>query len=211
MPDQLPDQPADPAYVSLPAGETDDGLPTGALVGGGLGVLGLGGCAALLARKRRRDRTCMTCQPHRPMMMLSEIEDDAHLDAGQRKEEQLGSVNYEVLVCPGCQASRTWTDNKWFSGHQRCPGCQYKTGTSTSRTIVHATYDHGGQVQVTESCKHCSHQASRTRYTAARTRPSTSSSSSSSSGSSFSSSSSSSGSSGFGGGSSSGGGSGSSW
>ncbi|MDB4963057.1 MAG: hypothetical protein JWP01_3056 [Myxococcales bacterium] len=187
--------------------DTGAGPSTGALVGGSLGLLGVGGGgAALMLRRRRKQRTCSTCEPARTMLPLSEIEDDQHLEAGQIAEERVGSVDYEVVVCPGCQLTRTLRHGTWFSGYSRCSGCLFKTMKSTSTTLVHATYDHGGRVQVTESCSNCSHVVSYTRTTAARTRPSTTSSSSR--GSSFSSSS---GGSSFGGGRSSGGGAGSSW
>lgn len=145
------------------------------------------------------------------MLPLSEVEDDAHLDEGQRAEERVGSVDYEVLICAGCQASRTLRHGKWFSGYSKCSSCSYKTLKSTSTTTVHATYDHGGQVRVDESCANCNYRNTYTKYTSALTRPSESSSSSSSSYSSSSSSYSSSSSSGYSGGSSSGGGAGSSW
>jgi len=197
--------PPAPAHYSPPP-EDDDGPSTGTVVGGGAGLLGAGGAtAALLARRRRRQRTCFTCQPERRMLPLSEVEDDQLLDEGQRKEEKLGSVDYEVVICPGCQEARTLRHNKWFSGYGRCSSCSYKTLHSSSSTIVAATYDHGGQVRVTEDCRHCSYSNSYTRYTSKLTRPSTSSSSG---GSSYSSSSRSSG---FSGGSSRGGGAGSSW
>jgi len=195
-----------PSRVVQP--EDDSGVPTGAIVGGGLGVAGLGGGAALLARSRRRRRRCETCQPHREMLPLDEIADDQHLDAGQQSEERVGSVNYEVLVCPGCQATRTLRHGKWFSSYSTCSSCNYKTEKTDSTTLVHATYDHGGQVQVTETCMHCNRTHTYTKHTARRTRPSTTSTSY---GSSSRSSGSSSRSSGFGGGRSSGGGSGSSW
>lgn len=183
--------------------EDDPGVPTGAIVGGGLGLAGLGGGAALLARHRRRRRTCETCQPNLPMLPLDEIADDAHLEAGQLSEERVGSVDYEVLVCPGCQATRTLRHGKWFAGYNVCSSCSYKTEQTSSNTIVSATYDHGGQVEVTETCMHCNRHNRYIRHTARRTRPSTSTSSFSSGGGSRSS--------GFGGGRSSGGGAGSSW
>jgi uncharacterized protein len=179
---------------------------------GGLGALGITGGVVLV---RRRRRTCQTCEPSRAMINLDEAADDAHLDDGQRAEERLGSVDYDVYICPGCQASRTFRRGKWFSGFDKCGKCSYKTSKSTSTTIASATYDHGGQVRVDEHCKHCGHSSSRIRHTAARTRPSTTSSSSSSrsysSSSSRSSYSSSSSRSSYSGGSSRGGGSGSSW
>jgi uncharacterized protein len=173
---------------------------------GGAGVVGLGGgIAGLVAWRKRRNRTCTKCQPHRRMLPLSEVADDKHLDAGQQKEESIGSVDYEVVICPGCQDARTLRHGKWFSGYSRCSSCSYKTLESSSTTIVAATYDHGGQVRVTEDCRHCSYHNTYTRYTSKLTRPS-SSSSGSSGRSSFSS-----GGSSFGGGSSRGGGAGSSW
>lgn len=218
-----PDAPANPApgptttttspttaqpVVSSPV--EDEGSNAVPFALGGLGVLTAGG-TALALRQRRRRRTCTTCSPHQTMLALDEIADDAHLDEGQRAEERISSVNYEVLVCPGCQGTRTLRHGKWFSGYSKCSQCSYKTLSSTSTTIVHATYDHGGQVRVDDDCKHCSYSHSYTRHTARRTRPSTTSSSFSSSSSSRSSYSSSSRSSSFGGGSSRGGGSGSSW
>jgi uncharacterized protein len=203
QPPLQPVTPQAPQHVAPPPVE-DDGVPVGPLAAGGAGLLGLGGGAALFARHRKRQRTCMKCQPNVPMLPLSEIADDAHLEEGQRKEEQLGSVDYTVVVCPTCQDARTLRDNKWFSGFSRCSSCSYKTLSSSSRTTVHATYDHGGQVEVTEDCRHCSYHNQYTRYTSKKTRPSTSTSS-------FSSSSRSSGGGSFGGGSSRGGGAGSSW
>ena len=135
------------------------------------------------------------------MLPLSEVEDDKHLDPGQRKEEALGSVNYEVVICPGCQDARTLRHGKWFSSYDRCGKCSYKTLRSLSSTIVSATYDHGGQVRVTENCQNCSHSRAYVRHTSKLTRPSTTSSARSSSSSRGS----------FGGGSSRGGGAGSSW
>lgn len=197
--------PHEQPVASAPPDE-DDGPPVGPLAAGGAGLVGLGGGAALLARHRRRQRTCTKCQPNRAMLPLSEVEDDQHLDAGERKEEQLKSVDYEVVICPGCQDARTFRHNKWFSGYSTCSSCSYKTLSSRSTTTVQATYDHGGEVEVTEDCRHCNHHYTYTRYTSALTR--SDSSSSSSSGSSFSSGG---GGGSFGGGSSSGGGAGSSW
>ena len=175
---------------------------------GALGALGAGGAGVFALRRRRR--RCAACKVQ--MLALDELADDAHLSAGQQAEERLGAVDYEVLICPGCQASKTIVHNHWFSGRQRCPGCSFKTAKSTSRTLVTATYDHGGSVEVTVTCGHCSHRSVSTRSTPRRTRPSSTSSGSRSYGSSSSrSSSSSSRSSSFGGGRSRGGGAGSSW
>jgi uncharacterized protein len=176
-----------------------------------LAALGLGVPASvgggLWARRAywRRIGTCTPCE--RLMHRLDELADDAHLDPGQQTEERLGSVDYVVFICRGCQQSKTIRRNRWFSGYSKCSRCSYKTSSSSSETLVHATYAHGGQVRVTITCRHCNHSSSHTRSTPKLTPPSDSSSSSSVGSSSSSSSSGSS----FGGGSFRGGGSGSSW
>lgn len=196
--------PAEP-IASSPSPEDSSGTPMLPFAVGGLALMG-GGGTALALRGRKRRRMCFACTPPRMMEALDEVADDAHLDAGQQTEEQINSVDYEVLVCPGCQATKTLRHGKWFSGYGTCAGCGYKTMTSTSTTLVAATYSHGGEVEVRESCANCSHVATHIRYTAQLVESSSSSSSDSSS--SYSDSSSSSG---FSGGSSDGGGAGSSW
>jgi uncharacterized protein len=209
-----PTVPPDPTSYVVTSDEGGDpgssGTPVGALVAGGLGLVGAGGAFAF-ARRRKRQRTCESCKPPRAMLMLDEIEDDKHLEQGQIAEEQVGSVDYEVLVCPGCQASRTLPHRKWFSRYKQCSSCGYRTMQSSSSTVVEATYSHGGQIEVTETCVGCNKVNTYTRYTAVRTLQSASDTSYGSSSSSSSSSSSGGGGGGFSGGSSSGGGAGSSW
>lgn len=212
--------PAAPQPISSPPAtitSADDDGPSDALkLAAGTGALGAVG-GGLYWRRRRR--TCQKCKL--PMLKLSEIEDDKHLDAGQRAEELFRSANYEVRVCPGCQQSKIIRHGKWLSGFERCPKCSYRTLKTKTTTIREATYTSGGTIEVRGHCRHCNHVTTETRHTSPRSRPSTtsysggSSSSRSSYGSSSSSrsssSSSSSSSSGYSGGSSSGGGAGSSW
>ncbi len=167
------------------------------LLGSGLGALGLVG-AGVRRWLRNRPRVCEGCQ--QPRVRLNEVADNAHLDAGQRREEALGSVDYDVWWCEGCEDAQVERYGAWLTGYQRCRSCDYKTARSRSRTLIAATYDHGGEVEVTVSCEHCGHTHQFTRYTPRRTRSTTSSSSGSSGGGG-----------GFGGGSSSGGGSSGRW
>lgn len=93
-----------------------------------------------------------------------------------------------------------WTH---YSSLRKCPECKKRKAKRTrTRTLVYATYSHGGQEKVTYTCKHCGHV-----FTVLENTPMlTHSSSSSSSGGGSSSSSGS-----WGGGSTSGGGAGGKW
>lgn len=163
------------------------------LLGSGLGGLGLVG-VGVRRWLRNRPRVCGRCQ--QPRVRLNEVDDNRHLDKGQRREELLGAVDYDVWWCEGCSHAQVERYGALFSGYERCRACRYKTARSSSYTRREATYDHGGEVEVTVTCEHCDHQHQFTRYTPRRTRSTTSSGSSSGS---------------FGGGSSSGGGSSGRW
>ncbi|MHA7630141.1 TPM domain-containing protein [Corallococcus sp. M7] len=185
-----------PHMQVLPAEESSS-PPNVGLFAGVAGVLGAAGFAGS-AWLRRRPRKCRTCGDLR--VRLGEAEDDAHLDPGQRFEEQLGSVDYDVWWCGPCEDASVERYGRLFSRFKRCQRCRYVTGKQTSRTLRSATYDHGGEVEVTVRCGHCDHVTTSRHSTPRRTRPSSSSSSSSSRSSSSS-----------GGGRSSGGGSSGSW
>jgi len=112
---------------------------------------------ALLVYRHRRSRRCSTCQPPREMVKLDEEADNAHLEPGQLTEERLGSVNYDVFVCPGCQVSKVLRRGRFGSGYGACPNCAYKTMHSSSETTTMATYAQSGEITVTENCEHCAY------------------------------------------------------
>ncbi|GMV81717.1 MAG: hypothetical protein AMXMBFR7_29010 [Planctomycetota bacterium] len=168
----------------------------------------LGGGVGLYYWLRYRARRCASCRLS--MQRLSEAADDEHLNAKQRTEERLGSVDYDVWQCPECRDIKILRWGALFSSYGKCPSCHGKTKHSQSTTVRHATYDHGGLVHVDEQCRYCSYRNSYTYRTARKTR------SSSGGGSSFGGSSSlgggrSSGGGGFGGGRSGGRGGGGGW
>ena len=150
-------------------------------LGGGAGGLVIG-FAGLRRWLRNRPRICKQCQ--QPRQRLSENVDDAHLDEGQRHEEKLGSVDYDVWWCRECCDAHVERYNAWTSRYSTCPSCDYATKSESSTTLVAATYDHGGTVEVTVTCGHCSYRNTFTRSTPQRTRSESSSSSSFSGGSS---------------------------
>lgn len=165
-------------------------------------------------------RECPSCK--QSMMLLNESEDDAHLTAGELAEEGLGSANYDVWACSACAKVLKLRKGIFFTRYQRCPKCDFVTGSTWTTTLADATSRSMGQIQVDESCAFCDFSSS-TLYWTPMIPPATrhssyvfdddssSSSSGSSSSGSSSSGSSSSGSSSFGGGSTSGGGSSGRW
>jgi uncharacterized membrane protein YgcG len=184
-----------------------------------LGAAGVAAFISLVIYGRRwnryRPRDCKGCG--RPRQRLAADAETVHLEPGQRTEQQVGSVDYDVWWCAACQD--VWINDNvaWFSSYSRCPKCSARTRQSRTTTERHATEYSTGLERIDESCAHCDYRNTYTRTTARIVRTSSSSSrsswsSGSSSRSSFSSSSSSSSSrSSFGGGRSSGGGSSGSW
>lgn len=167
---------------------------------GGLGVVVVGGIAGIRRHFRNKPRVCPSCRAQ--MVRLDEVADDEYLDAGQRMEEALGSIDYDVWVCHVCDEQEIVSYGKWFSSFSKCGSCGYKALETSNTTVTAATTYSEGQGRCDETCRHCDY-SNTSYYSIARIQESDSSSSSSS----WSSSSDS----GFGGGSSSGGGSGASW
>lgn len=142
---------------------------------------------------RRRARPCQDCGTM--LLLAGETADDAHLDGGQKLEEFLKSVDYDVWHCPSCGRIDIHRYRNWFSGYGACPKCAYRTLSTKSTVLSAATKTRSGSKRLDYDCANCGYHNSETR-----TIPQLSDSSGS--GSSRSS---------FGGGSSSGGGASGSW
>lgn len=153
--------------------------------------VGLGSLFGFRKWRRHRRRRCPSCQSL--MTSLAEAEDDELLEKGQRAEERVGSVDYDVWKCPTCSHHFTLRYPKWISKFDKCPQCRNRTKSSTETVVEAASSFSAGSAQVVESCAFCSFTRT---YTKVLPRITSSSSSGSSSG----------GSSSFGGGSSGGGG-----
>ena len=130
------------------------------------------------------------------MQLLAEHWDDKHLNEGERTEEELKSVDYDVWLCPDCEHLTIEAYKSWFSRFSACRACNYKTLEGTTTILSHATTSSTGSKRIDYECHHCNEH-----YSVRKVIPKVSKSSSSSSG----------GSSSFGGGSSSGGGASGSW
>lgn len=189
-------------YTSSSSSASNGALP---LVAGGGALAAVGGGAFAMYRRyaRFRPRTCPSCG--KPMRRLDEVEDDQFLDEGQRHEERLQSVDYDVWKCDSCNTHQVFGYNAMFSGYRSCVKCGYNTMATFSNVIDYADCYSSGLREVTQQCSHCNY-----RSTYQETIPRKDCSDHSSSSSSSSSHSSSSGGS-FGGGKSSGSGASGSW
>ncbi len=172
--------------------------PDFTLIGGGAGAAGVVGVAIQRYRRYHR-RRCPECGTW--MTRLDEVSDDVYLDSGQKVEEVLASVNYDIWKCPQCSYHTLYKYNALLSSFRRCSGCGYRTMTVYSQVDVRPTYTSTGSKTITENCRHCNHHRSHNVVLPRLTRSSSGSSSSRSSG----------GRSSFGGGRSSGGGASGSW
>ena len=168
--------------------------------GGGVGAVGTGayGVQRYLRLRKRRCPNCKTW-----MVRLDEVSDDMYLTSGQKLEEVIASIDYDVWQCPNCNYHTLLSYQRWMSGYRHCPDCGYRTLRVSSQTVESPTYSSTGTREITERCENCDRNVTHTVVIPRLTRSSTSSSGSSSHRSG--------GSSSFGGGHSSGGGASGKW
>lgn len=159
-------------------------------------------------RARKKARACKHCATG--LVLLDELGDDVYLDDGQKVEEYLNSVDYDVWKCPNCNEHELYRIVNRFRSYKPCPDCNYRTSYVQSKQLVAATCYSGGEKEISETCKRDSCGFHKVRIVSTPRRDCTKKASTafSSSSSSFSSRSSSSS---FGGGKSSGGGSSGKW
>lgn len=152
-----------------------------------------------LSELREMPRSCPSCNST-IQTKLPEDQEDGYLHPGQVKEEELGSVDYDVWLCTCGKTVVDYYAKK--SSYSACPQCNYNAfGVSSSHVIEAPTYASNGLGLRISECQHCSYTVEG-NYTIPKLTPPSSSSTSSSSGSSSGS---------FGGGSSGGAGAGGNW
>jgi len=140
--------------------------------------------------RRRIPRDCDRCG--NKMNRLDEQSDDEHIDGGQRLEEYLDSVDYDVWQCSRCMHINLHRYVSFFSSYETCPQCNYKTVDVETTILEPATTSSSGLKRLDYQCKHCDYTDTETRTIPRKSESSSSSGS-------------------FGGGSSSGGGASGSW
>jgi uncharacterized protein len=127
---------------------------------GGLGFAVLLATSVRLFLRYRR-RRCPDCNA--TMWRLAEETEDRHLSDEQQKEEALGSVVYDVWMCPDCEKPLV---TKWYAILTRlrsCPRCSVRALRTTSHTIRRATTSSSGRIEILRDCQHCSFHDRETR------------------------------------------------
>jgi uncharacterized protein len=176
--------------------------PTGWFGGAAVAALAAW-CFNLVKYRRFGPHGCSKCGTQ--LELLSEQDDDPKLTSVQRLEEKIGSVDYDVWICPACLNSDTERYIKTFSGFTDCPACKARTYKEGRQEVIRAaTTTSSGTARVEGRCVACNHKGVRIV-----TLPMITSSSSSGGGSSFGGGGGGGG--GFGGGSSGGGGASGGW
>lgn len=117
---------------------------------------------SLYHRNRNRRIKCPTCG-HK-MNKLSEEQDNELLSSSQDLEEKLGSVDYDVWVCPECGTIERFPFREKQTTYTECPACHTVAMQLVSdRVIRPATIHHGGEGVKTYKCLFCHHTEER-RY-----------------------------------------------
>ena len=88
------------------------------------------------------------------MRRLDEKADDAALEAGQRVEEKIGSIDYDAWVCE-CGETKLIPYRKIFTKYSECQDCHRRAASSKRKTIRRATRTSTGTAEDRFTCKAC--------------------------------------------------------
>ena len=145
-------------------------------------------------------RKCPECG--RRMLVLGNVQEKQHLDAGQIVEERIKSRDHRVWVCTHDGHTTVKSFPRLFSKKGACENCGYHTSEATRTLTIPATYEAAGEARMDHHCDNCGHERTEFVMVSRKTRSHSSSGFGSGGGG---------GGGGFGGGSSSGGGGSGSW
>ena len=141
---------AEPARARqiAPHGSRGSGAPWFVALAGGVVAMLVG----LRLWLRNRPRRCPSCRLQ--MQRVGEEADDASLNSGQRLEETLGSVDYDVWQC-GCGEQMIVPHRAIFTRFRECAKCKVRAVRTKRVTVTHATYATPGLAVETLTCDAC--------------------------------------------------------
>jgi DNA-directed RNA polymerase subunit RPC12/RpoP len=94
----------------------------------------------------------------KPMKLLSEEEEDVHLDEGMQAEENIFSIDYDVWV----DEETGYTQIEKYAGHLHaieCPECSYQTLKVVKEELLESpTETEPGQLLKYQNCTYCGHK-----------------------------------------------------
>jgi len=105
----------------------------------------VGATGAIIIWRRWRRHRPRRCPVHETKMYrIDEFADDEHLDEGQRLEERLESVDYDVWRCDTCGHVTVEAYKAWFSSYCSCPSCHYRTFEGADTVLLSDTTSRSG-------------------------------------------------------------------
>jgi len=138
--------------ANFPQGPSSNPWLVSGIVLGGLGAAGAGIRGVFYVRRNRK-RKCPKCG--REMHRLTETGDDDFLSAGQKFEEKIGSVDYDVWQCECGEVLLPLAYKKLLSAYSECPECHVRAQKTSRRTIRAATTSSTGVAEKTFYCESC--------------------------------------------------------
>lgn len=108
-------------------------------------------------RLRRGPHYCPKCNSR--MRLMDEVHDNDFLTRAQDLEEQIGSIDYDVWVCPVDGETEIIPYIQRSSAYRECPVCHARTLRVVSdRIVIHPTASREGLRQITTRCLNCGHE-----------------------------------------------------
>lgn len=123
----------------------------------------------LLYRLRNAPHRCPQCGTQ--MKKIDEVHDNEYLNRAQDLEEQIGSVDYDVWLCPNCGETDIEPYVNQASTYQECEQCHAHTAAlRQNRIIRRPTTTREGQGVHDYGCLNCGHVTSKP-YSIAKLAP----------------------------------------
>lgn len=123
----------------------------------------------ILYRLRNAPHKCPQCGTQ--MKKIDEVHDNEYLNHSQDLEEQIGSVNYDVWLCPNCGETDIEPYVNQSSTYKECQYCHARTAALRQNRIVRRpTTTREGQGVHDYGCLNCGHVTS-VPYTIAKVAP----------------------------------------
>jgi uncharacterized protein len=112
--------------------------------------LGIAGWLKMLSHR------CKQCR--KKMTRLAEADDDQYLEPGERVEERVRSVDYEVWACLDCGEVVKLRNYNFRRAHHPCRQCKSITALRRREVERRATATSTGLMKVHDRCEHCGHE-----------------------------------------------------